>query len=61
MSKYRLLLHFDIEARDTAEAIDHAKKIGETLKNPLVKMSLESDGIRPVGHAVMYAPQKLPA
>lgn len=59
MNTYRLLLHFDIRCRDDAEAIEHAKKIGDTVKNPLVKMSLESDGIKPVGQAVIYAPTKL--
>jgi hypothetical protein len=59
VSKYRLLLHFDIEARDDAEAVEHAKKIGDTVKNPLVRMSLESDGIKPIGQAVIYAPQRL--
>jgi hypothetical protein len=58
--KYRLMLHFDIEARDDAEATDHAKKIGATVRNPLVRMSLESDGIRPIGDAVVYAPQRVP-
>jgi hypothetical protein len=56
--KYRIMLHVDIDANGDQEAVEAAKKIGDTLKNPLVKMSLESDGIRPVGPAVVYQPQR---
>lgn len=57
--RYRLHLHIDIDARDDREALDHAKKLEETLKNPIVRMSLESDGIRPVGDATMYQPKRV--
>ena len=57
--RYRLFVRIDIEARDDREAIEHGKKLEETLKNPLVKMSLESDGIRPIGQAVVHQPQRV--
>lgn len=59
MSRYRLMLHFDIESRDDEDAVVAAKKLGDMLKSPLVRMSLESDGIRPVGNAVVYQPTKV--
>lgn len=52
------MLSFPIEARDEREAVEAAKKLGDMLKNPLVKMSLESDGIRPAGQAIVYQPQR---
>lgn len=54
--RYRLLMHMDIEAKDENEALVSAKKLGELLKNPVVRISLESDGIRPVTEAVVYRP-----
>lgn len=58
--RYRLLLHVDVDAGDDREAAECAKKLGALIKNPFVKMTLQGDGIRPLGEAVIYQPQRDP-
>jgi hypothetical protein len=58
VSRWRVLLHIDIDANDEREAFAHGKKIEETLKNPIVRISLQSDGIRPIGDATVYKPTR---
>lgn len=56
--KYKILLHVEVNARDDHQAVDLAHKLGELLKNPMVKMALEGEGIRPVSDPVVYMPQR---
>jgi hypothetical protein len=48
-----------IEARDYQQAHENAKKLEELLKGPLVKMAVESEGIRLSGNGnpVVHRPQ----
>jgi len=60
--RYRILMHLDIDARSDHEAQEAAKKIEETLKNPIVKFSLQGDGIRPIEDLQsprIYQPQRV--
>jgi len=57
--RYRLLMHMDVEVKDENEALENAKMLSSLLKNPIVRMSLEGDGIRPVAEAVVYRPTKV--
>jgi len=54
---YRILVHVDVDARDDQQAMEWAKKLGELLQNPLVRASIEAEGIRLVGQQV-YQPQR---
>jgi hypothetical protein len=57
--KYRILMHFVIEARDLNEAAGTAKKLDGLLKTPLVRMAIQDEGIRLAhgdGRPVVYAP-----
>ena len=52
-------MHMDVEVKDENEALENAKMLSSLLKNPIVRMSLEGDGIRPVAEAVVYRPTKV--
>ena len=54
--RYRIMLHVDVNARDDNDAKFQAKKLDELIKHPMVKMSLESDGIKPLD-SLVYKPQ----
>ncbi len=56
--KYRIFVAVDVDARDDHQAVDQANKLGELLKNPMVKMAIESEGIRTIGQAVVHMPQR---
>ena len=56
--RYKILLHVEVEARDDHEAVDLANKLGGLLKNPMVKMALEGEGIRPITTPVVYMPTR---
>jgi hypothetical protein len=59
--KYRILMHFLIEARDDRQASDEAKKLSELLKHPMVRMAIQGEGIQLAsgdGKPVVYAPQR---
>jgi len=56
---HRIMLHVDVAARDDRQATEWAKKLDELLKNPMVRMTLESNGIVVQGQEV-YQPQRLP-
>lgn len=59
--KYRILMHVDIEARDDQESVQVASKLGELLKNPVVRMVMSGEGIRLAhsdGRPVVYQPQR---
>jgi hypothetical protein len=49
-----------VEAVNDRQASDQAKKLLELLKGPLVKMAVESEGIRLSGdgHPVVHRPQR---
>lgn len=52
----------EIDTKDDREARAHAMKLAELLKSPIVRMQLESEGIRLSGgdgHPVVYQPQRL--
>lgn len=51
----------EIEARDERQAHAHALKFSELLKSPLLKMTVEGEGVRLAGddgHPVVYMPQR---
>ena len=56
--KYQVLMAVTIEARTPQEAAAHAVKLKELVKNPLVRMAIESEGVRLAnGEPVVYTPQ----
>ena len=61
--QYRLLSHLIIETRSREEAVAVAKKLHELLKSPMVRMAIQSEGIRLAngdGRPVVYDPQPEP-
>jgi hypothetical protein len=56
---YRIMVSVDVSARDDRQAADWAKKLDELLKNPMVRVTLEGQGIVVDGQQV-YQPQRLP-
>ena len=59
--KFRIPMHVVIEARDERDAIAQAKKIEGLLKQPLVRMSIASEGVQLAGgdgRPVVYSPQR---
>ena len=59
--RYRIMMSIAIEARSDKEAHEHAVKLGELLKSPLVKMAVEGDGIRLSsgdGRPVVHQPKR---
>jgi hypothetical protein len=61
--KYKILMHFIIEARDDRDAADVAKKLDGLLKSPFVRIAIQGEGVRPAdgdGKPVVYAPQREP-
>jgi hypothetical protein len=56
--KYKIFIAVEVEAQGDHQAVDHASKLGELLKNPMVKMAIESEGIRTVGPPVVHMPQR---
>lgn len=60
--RYWVAMSIEIDARDDREAHAHAMKLAELLRSPIVRMQLESEGIRVAGddgHPVVYQPQRL--
>lgn len=56
--KYRILIHVDVDVRDDQQATEQANKLGQLLKNPMVKMAIASEGIRTAGEPVVYRPTR---
>jgi hypothetical protein len=56
--RYQIFLRVDVIARDDGEAYVHANKLGELLKNPMVKMAIEGEGIRIIGQPQVHMPQR---
>lgn len=56
---HRIMLHVDVGARDDRQAAEWAQKLDELLKNPMVRVTLEGQGIVVQGQQV-YQPTRLP-
>ena len=59
--RYRQLVHFIVEARDDRDAADVAKRLDKLLKTSLVRMAIESEGVKLAygdGRPVVYAPTR---
>lgn len=58
--RYRVLMSIEVEASNDREAYQHAKKMGDLLKSPLVRMAVEGEGIRLAGDGrpVVHQPQR---
>lgn len=59
--KYKMLMHFVVEARDEREANEVAVKLDKLLKTALVRMAIGSEGIRLAdgdGKPVVYKPTR---
>lgn len=56
--RYRIFIGVDVEAPDDHKAVDQANKLGGLLKNPMVRMAIEGEGIRTVGTPVVHMPQR---
>jgi hypothetical protein len=46
-----------VDARDTQQAVDWAKKFEKLLKNPMATMAIESEGIRMIGEPIALQPK----
>jgi len=57
--RFRVLMEMQIEARTPQEAKEHAVKLKELIKNPLVRITLEGEGVKLVGDGlpVVFNPQ----
>jgi hypothetical protein len=53
-------MSIEVEARNNGEAYEHAMKLWELLKSPLVRMAVEDAGIRLSGNGspVVHQPQR---
>ncbi len=58
--RFRILVSIEVQAQNEPEADAHAKKLSKLLKNPLLRMQLESEGIRLVGDdgPIVHKPQR---
>jgi hypothetical protein len=55
------MMSVEVEARDDREAYVFAKKFADLLKGPLVRMTVENEGIRLAGndgHPIVHQPQR---
>jgi len=57
--RYRILMSIEVQAADDRQAADHARKLGELLKSPLVKMAVMGEGIELSngGDLIVYQPR----
>jgi len=59
--RYRILMSVAVEAINDRQAHEHATKLAELLKGPLVKMAVENEGIRLSngdGRPIVHQPQR---
>ena len=59
--RYRIMMSMAVEARDDRQAHEYATKLAELLKSPLVKMSVEGEGIRLAGgdgRPIVHQPER---
>lgn len=56
---YRVFVQLMIEAPSQEQAVDQAVKLGELLRNPMVKMAAIGEGVRLVedGRPIVHTPQ----
>jgi hypothetical protein len=52
-------MSIEVRAADERQAREHAKKLGELLKSPLVKMAVEGEGVELAngGSPIVYQPK----
>jgi len=55
-------MSIEVEARDDRQAYEHATKLAELLKSPLVRMAVSGEGIQlsSDGKPIVYRPQREP-
>jgi hypothetical protein len=58
--RYTVTVSMKIEARDDSEAHEHALKLKKLLESPLVRIAVESEGVKLAQGAspVVYQPQR---
>lgn len=59
--RYRVMISVAVEAHSERQAEDQARKLKELLSGPLVKLAVESEGVRLAegdGRPIVYQPQR---
>lgn len=54
---YKIPLEIVVDARSDEEALAWARVVEKLVKNSFVKSSLEAEGVRVVGDAVVFVPK----
>jgi hypothetical protein len=60
MAKYAVKAIIYIDAKDDADAAKQAAIIDRGMSNRLLKIALQGEGARPLGHQVLPKPDKIP-
>jgi hypothetical protein len=55
--RFKIFMQVTVDARDTQQAVDWAKKLEDLLKNPMADMAIKSAGIRMIGEPVALQPK----
>jgi hypothetical protein len=55
--RYRIFMQVTVDARDSKQAVDWAKKFEKLLKNPMATMAIEAEGIRMIGEPIALQPR----
>jgi len=58
--RYAIPIQMVVEARSDEEALAWARIVEKLVKNSFVKSSIEAEGVRVVGDAVVFVPQRQP-
>jgi len=58
--RFRILVSIEVDAPSDDQAFENAVKLSKLLKNPILRMQLESEGIRLVGDdgPIVHQPQR---
>jgi hypothetical protein len=56
--RYAIPIQMVVEARSDEEALAWARIVEKLVKNSFVKSSIEAEGVRVVGDAVVFVPQR---
>jgi len=56
--RYTIPIQMTVEARSDEEALLWARVVEKLVKNSFVKSSIEAEGVRVVGDAVVFVPQR---
>lgn len=56
--RYTIPIQITVEARSDEEALAWARVVEKLVKNSFVKSSIEAEGVRVVGDAVVCVPQR---